>query len=125
MNENYLSAIVVDIYFHIHKNMGPGLFESVYEEIICLELELKGIKYERQKVIPIVWKGQKIEKAFRADIVVDNKLILEVKSIEQISNSHYKQVLTYLKLTKMKLGLLVNFNQAYIRNGIRRIVNGL
>jgi len=122
---NRLSGELVDICFHIHKDLGPGLFESVYEEIFCFELEQRGIPYHRQKPIPVHWKGKKLNLGFMADVVVEDQIIFELKSIEQLAPVHNKQVLTYLKLTDLKLGLLVNFNEALIKDGIRRVVNGL
>lgn len=105
--------------------MGPGLFESVYEEVLCHELGKEGLLFERQKSIPVVWEGIKLDQGFRADIIIDKKLILEIKSVEKIAKVHHKQLLTYLKLTNIKLGLLINFNESLIKNGIQRVVNNL
>lgn len=125
MNENEIAKIVVDICYQIHKELGPGLFESVYEEILYFELVKYGFSVERQKAIPVIWRTKKMNLGFRADLIVNSKLIIEIKSVEFINPIHPKQLLTYLKLTKMKLGLLINFNEAYIKDGIKRIVNGL
>jgi GxxExxY protein len=125
MNENELSKIIVNASFEIHSEIGSGLFESVYEEILCYELNDKGLFIERQKPIPIYWNGIKMEKAFVADIIVDDAVIIEIKSIEKLGNIHFKQLLNYLKLTEMKLGLLINFNEEYLKNGIKRIVNNI
>ncbi|MGQ8337711.1 GxxExxY protein [Sunxiuqinia sp. A32] len=125
MTENEISKIVVDAAFRIHQQLGPGLFESVYEEILNLELADKGMKVEKQKPIPVVWKGQKLDHGFRADLIINNKVIVEIKSIETLAPVHYKQLLTYLRLSDCKLGLLVNFNEALIKNGIHRVVNNL
>jgi len=125
MNENQLSVIVVNLCYEIHVSLGPGLLESVYEEILCYELNGNGLKIERQKGIPVLWKGKNMGLGFRSDIIVEKKLILEVKSIETIAPVHPKQLLTYLKLTGLKLGLLVNFNEKLIKDGINRIVNHL
>lgn len=125
MTENEIATIVVDACFRIHKELGAGLFESVYEEILCYELIQKEFLLERQKGIAVQWKGVNIDLGFRADIIVDDKVILELKSVETIAPVHKKQLLTYLKLTGLKLGLLVNFNEALIKNGITRIVNKL
>jgi GxxExxY protein len=125
MSENDLSKIIVNTCFTIHRGMGPGLFESVYEEILCYELKKAGLNIERQKGIPVYWDSLKMDIGFKADIIVERKVILELKSVEEISRIHQKQVLTYLRLTNMKLGLLVNFNEELIKNGIQRIVNGL
>jgi len=121
--ENELAKIVLDICFRIHKLYGPGLFESVYEEILCYELEKEGIEFERQKAIPLVHQSIKLEAGFRADVILENKLIVEIKSIETLADIHYKQVQTYLKLAELKLGLLVNFNVVYLKDGIKRIIN--
>jgi GxxExxY protein len=115
----------VNTAFQIHLKLGPGLFESVYEEIMYYELIKLGLLVERQKGIPVIWNEIKMELGFRADLIVENKVILELKSFETIAPVHPKQLLTYLKLTKIKLGLLINFNETLIRNGITRIVNNL
>jgi GxxExxY protein len=125
MRENDLSKIVVNTCFNIHKELGPGLFESVYEEILAYELGQKGIEFERQKPLPVFWKAKKMDIGFRADLIVERKLIVEIKSIEAIAPVHSKQLLTYLRLTDIKLGLLVNFNEALIKDGIKRIANNL
>ncbi len=105
--------------------MGPGLLESVYEEIMYYELTKKDLYVERQKVIPVIWNELKMEVGFRADLIVENKVIIEIKSVESIAPVHSKQLLTYLRLTGLKLGLLINFNDLLIKNGINRIVNNL
>jgi GxxExxY protein len=125
MDENQLSKIIVHKCYQIHVQLGPGLFESVYEEILSHELLAEGLIIKRQQAIPVVWKNQKMELGFRADLVVNNKVIIEIKSIEEIARVHQKQVLTYLRLTNIKLGLLINFNQELIKHGIQRIVNNL
>jgi GxxExxY protein len=125
MTENELSRIIVNVAFQIHSKMGPGLLESVYEEIMVYELAKAGHFVERQRVLPVYWDDVKMELGFRADIVVDNKVIVELKSIEEIAPRHPKVLLTYLKVTGMKLGLLINFNEALIKDGITRIVNNL
>lgn len=125
MTENEISRVIVDASYRIHVELGPGLFESVYEKILSYELMKKGLYISRQKTIPIVWEEIKMEHGFRADLIVENKVLIEIKSVESIAPVHQKQVLTYLKLTKLKLGLLINFNEAYIKNGITRIVNKL
>jgi GxxExxY protein len=125
MNENEISKILVDCCFKVHIELGPGLLESVYEEVLSYEIIKRGLKLERQKGIPVVYDQIKMELGFRADIIVENKVIIELKSIEAIAPVHAKQLLTYLKLTGLKLGLLVNFNEALIKDGIKRIVNNL
>jgi GxxExxY protein len=125
MNENEISKLVVNVAFQVHKKLGPGLLESVYEEILYFELTKLKLRVDRQKVIPVFWDELKMELAFRADLIVENKVIIEIKSVEAIAPVHPKQLLTYLKLTGCKLGLLINFNQPIIKTGITRIVNNL
>jgi GxxExxY protein len=125
MTENDIAAIVVDTCFRIHSELGPGLFESVYEEVLALELSRAGLAVERQKVIPVHWKDVMLEVGFRTDLILENKVIIEIKSVEALAPVHFKQILTYLKLTGLKLGLLVNFNEALIKDGIKRVVNRL
>lgn len=125
MTENELSKIIVHACFEIDRSLGPGLLESVYEEVLYYELNNKGLILERQKGIPVVYKEVKLELGFRADIIVEKKVVVEIKSIEAIAPVHQKQLLTYLRLMNIKLGLLVNFNEALIKNGIQRIVNNL
>jgi len=125
MTENELSKIIVDLSYKVHITLGPGLLESVYEEILFYELTRLGLKVDRQKAIPVFWEGNKMELGFRADIIVENKVIIEIKSVEAISPVHPKQLLTYLKITGLKLGLLINFNEVLIKNGITRLVNNL
>lgn len=125
MTENEISKIIVDACFRIHKKLGPGLFESVYERILQIELEKNGLVVERQKVVPVIWDDELIEQGFKADLIVNKKVIVELKSIEKLAAVHHKQLLTYLKLTGIKLGLLVNFKENLIKDGITRIVNNL
>ena len=125
LTENELSKIVVDVAYHLHYKLGPGLLESVYEEIMYHELRKKGLTVERQKSIPVKWDGILIDLGFRADLIIEGKIILELKSVEMLAPVHSKQLLTYLKVTGMKLGLLINFNESLIKDGIFRIVNGL
>lgn len=122
--ENDISGMVIDTCIKIHKLYGPGLFESVYEKIFCYEWEKTGIPFECQKAIPVVHEDIKLEIGFRADFIIDNRVLIELKSVEHIAEVHYKQVLTYLKLTNIKLGLLINFNEVLLKNGIHRIING-
>ena len=121
--ENELAKKVLDICFRIHKLYGPGLFESVYEEIFCFEWSKEKIFFERQKPIALVHETIKLDAGFRADVIIENKLLIELKSIESLADIHYKQVQTYLKLTNTKLGLLINFNVVYLKDGIKRIIN--
>ncbi len=125
MTENEISAIVVDVCYKIHVKLGPGLLESVYESILYHELTKRGLLVERQKQLPVLWDGIQLDVGFRSDLIVENKVILEIKSIAQVTDIHAKQVLTYLKITKMKLGLLINFNVPIIKLGIKRVVSNL
>jgi GxxExxY protein len=125
MKENEISREVVDACYKIHSQLGPGLYESVYENILFYELVKKGLKVQKEIPIDVMWDGLVFEQGFRADLIVEDKVLVELKSVEEISKKHYKQVLTYLKLTNLKLGLLINFNENLIKDGIRRIVNGL
>jgi GxxExxY protein len=125
MKENQLSKIIVDCCYKIHTSLGPGLLESVYEEILAYELHKNDLRIKRQQGIKVVYEDIQMDLGFRSDIIVENKVIIEIKSVETIAPVHQKQLLTYLKITGMKLGLLVNFNEALIKHGIQRIVNGL
>jgi len=123
--ENILAKIIIDICYEIHTTLGPGLLESVYEEILCYELRERGIPFERQKAVGVSWKTIKMELGFRADVIVDKTVIVELKSIEAISRAHPKIVLTYLKICQIKLGLLINFGAPILKEGITRLVNNL
>jgi GxxExxY protein len=125
MTENELARIVVDIAYKIHTRLGPGLLESVYEAIMLHELRKRGLSAEKQVAVPVVWEEVKLEIGFRADIIVEGKLILELKSCEAVEPVHKKQLLTYLRLTDCRLGLLINFNVPLIKDGISRVVNNL
>ncbi len=125
MTENELAKVIVNTCYDIHVELGPGLLESVYEEILYFELTSQGYKVERQKPIPVFWKEIKMDIGFRADLIVENKVVVELKSVELIAPVHPQKLLTYLRLTKLKLGLLINFNEALIKDGITRVVNGL
>ena len=123
MEINELTGSVIGAAIEVHKTLGPGLLESIYEECLCRELELREISYERQKEIPIEYKGSKLDCSYRIDILVANKLILEIKAREVIQGVHEAQLLTYLKLTGLKVGLLINFNVPVLKEGIKRIAN--
>lgn len=125
MTENEVATIALDIAFDIHRKYGPGLFESVYEEVFCYELNKTGISFKRQQGIPFIHEGMRLEVGYRADVIIDNKVILEIKSIEALADIHFKQVLTYLKLSGLKLALLINFNVVLLKYGIHRIANKL
>ena len=125
LTENEISKIILDIAFDIHINLGPGLFESVYEEILFYELTNYGLKIKRQKAIPVFFFFLIMDVGFKADLIVENKVIIEIKSIEALAPIHYKQLTTYLKITNLKLGLLINFNEYLLKDGIKRIANKL
>ncbi|MGG7438302.1 GxxExxY protein [Chryseobacterium arthrosphaerae] len=125
MTENELSKIVFETGLKIHKKLGAGLFEHVYEECMFYELTQSGFYVEKQKLIPIVYEGLTIENAFRLDIIIENKVILEIKAVDYINPTHKAQLLTYLKMTNCKLGMLLNFQSDVFKNGVTRIVNNL
>ena len=125
MTENDIATLALDICFKIHRQYGPGLFESVYEEIFCYEWTKTEIPFKRQQGVPLVHEEIKMDIGFRADVILDDKVILEFKSVDALADIHFKQVLTYLKLANLKLGLLVNFNVVLLKNGIKRIANNL
>ena len=111
--------------YQIHTKLGPGLLESVYEIVLAHELKHRGLHVERQVSVPVVWEGISFDEGFRADVVVEGKVIVELKSLEKMQRVHGKQLLTHLRLSGMRLGLLVNFGEEYIKDGIKRVVNGL
>ena len=123
--ENEIGASVIDSAVSIHRELGPGLLETVYEIALAYELRQCGLSVHRQIAIPIEYRGMRFDEGFRADLVVEGKVILELKCVENISNAHKKQLLTYLRLTEMKLGYLLNFGAVLMKNGITRTVNGL
>jgi GxxExxY protein len=125
MNENELSSIVIGEAIKVHQGLGPGLLESVYEECLSYRLIKAGLLVEKQKPVPLVFEEVKLECGFRCDILVQGKLIIEVKAVEGLNDIHLAQVLTYLKLTNTKLGLLMNFNVLKLKDGIKRVVNNL
>jgi GxxExxY protein len=125
MNENDVAKHIVDVAFHLHSDYGPGLLESVYEAIMAHELNKRGLLVTRQQPIPVVHDGVRMGVGFRADLIVEKKVVVEIKSVEAVSPVHKKQLLTYLRLTDKRLGLLINFNVELIKHGISRVVNRL
>jgi len=125
MTENEIAKQIVDAAFKIHTTFGPGLLESVYETIMAYELQKRGLRVRRQQAIPVVYENVRMDIGFRADLIVEDKVVVEIKSVEAIAPVHKKQLLTYLRLTDKRLGLLINFNVELIKNGITRVVNGL
>ena len=125
MTENDLAKVIVDAAFKVHATLGPGLLESVYETVLVHELAARGLRVQRQVPIAIEYEGMRFDEAFRADLLVEDLLIVELKSIEAVRPVHKKQLLTYLRLSHRKLGVLINFGAPLIRDGITRVVNGL
>ena len=124
-SENELAAIVVNEAYNLHKKLGPGLLESVYEACLVQLLKSKVELIQRQKPIPVIFEGIKLPVGFRCDLIIDKKLIIELKAVEFLHDLHFTTLLTYLKLTNIKLGLILNFNTELMKDGIRRVVNGL
>ena len=125
MTENEVATQIVDVAFKIHTTFGPGLLESVYETIMAYELQKRGLRVVRQQAIPVVYESVRMDLGFRADLIIESKVVIEIKSVEAIAPVHKKQLLTYLRLTDKRLGLRINFNVELIKNGITRVVNGL
>ncbi len=125
MTENEIGTVIVDAALSVHRELGPGLLESVYEVILAFELGQRGLAVQRQVPISIHYKQMTFDEAFRADLVVEDKVVIELKSVEQVSQAHKKQLLTYLRLTGCKLGFLLNFGEALMKRGITRTVNGI
>jgi GxxExxY protein len=123
--ENDISREIVDAALHIHQELGPGLLETVYETILARELTLRDLHVVRQQPIPIIYDNVRFDEGFRADLIVEEKIIIELKSVEQIAPVHKKQLLTYLRLSDKRLGLLINFGEALVKDGIHRVVNHL
>ena len=125
MTENEIATIIVDAAYKIHTRLGPGLLESVYEATLAYELAKRGLQLRRQQAMPVFYESVQMDVGFRADLIVEGKVIVEIKSIDAIAPVHRKQLLTYLRLTDKKLGLLINFNLELIKDGITRVVNNL
>lgn len=125
MRHNELSAIVIDTALDIHRRLGPGLLESVYQEVLLFELRKRGLRVEKEVPIPVIWADVKLDVGFRADLIVEGLLILELKSVEAVAPVHKKILLTYLRLADKRLGLLINFGMELLKDDISRVVNGL
>jgi GxxExxY protein len=125
MTENEIARLIVDSAYKVHTSLGPGLLESVYEAVLCYELRKRGLTVTRQVAVLLIYEGLQLEQAFYADLVVEDVVMVELKSVEKVAPVHKKQLLTYLRLADKKLGLLINFGEALIKNGISRVVNGL
>jgi len=124
MTENEIARQILDAAFVVHTKLGPGLLESVYEVVLAYELQKRGLTTERQKPMPIMYDNIRFDEAFRPDLVVNGKVIAELKSVEALLPVHAKQLLTQLRLSGLKLGLLINFGEAHLKNGIKRVING-
>jgi GxxExxY protein len=124
MTENEIAKIVFEKGLKVHKTLGPGLLESSYEECLFYELGKSGLNVEKQKALPLIYEEVKLEVGYRIDLMVENKLVVELKAVEALTDLHLAQILTYLKLSNCKLGLLINFNSVLFKDGVRRIING-
>ncbi len=122
--DSLLSGVVIGAANEVHRHLGPGLLESAYEACLCRELELQGLSVARQVPLPVIYKGLTLDCGYRLDLVVNDELIVELKTVEKVLEIHKAQLLTYLKLTGKRLGLLINFNVPYLRDGVHRIING-
>ncbi len=125
MLENEISSQVIGAAIEVHKHLGPGLLESSYEACLLYELKKQGLEVKSQVMLPILYKGVQLDAGYRLDILVESRLILEIKSVEKLEGIHTAQLLTYLRLTKLKLGLLINFNSVKLIDGVKRVVNNL
>ncbi|MCL2709338.1 MAG: GxxExxY protein [Planctomycetaceae bacterium] len=125
MTENELSSIVINAGLKVHKTLGPGLLESAYEECLYYELQKSGVLINKQKALPLVYEGVKLDAGYRIDLLIENKLIVEIKAVDALNDLHLAQVLTYLRISGCRLGLLINFNTVLLKDGIRRVVNKL
>ena len=124
MDENFISGQIVDAAIKVHKALGPGLLESVYEEVLEYELIQRGFTVERQKLLPVIYEGKVMESGFRTDLIVNGKVLIELKSIEKLTNLIFKVTQNYLRLSNIKIGLLINFNEVLLKDGLHRIING-
>jgi GxxExxY protein len=124
MTENEISKIVFECALKVHRNLGPGLLESAYEECLFYELKKANLFVEKQKGMPLIYEDVKLDIGYRIDIIVENKFIVEIKSVEDLNDVHLAQIITYLKLSNCKLGLLINFNVNLLKNGVKRVING-
>lgn len=124
MNENDISKLIFDAGLKVHKALGPGLLESAYEECLYYELLKTGLFVEKQKPMPLIYEEVKLEVGYRIDLLVEGKVVIEVKSVDALNEVHLAQILTYLKLSNCKLGLLINFNTLLLKNGVKRVING-
>ncbi|ASK30973.1 GxxExxY protein [Chryseobacterium sp. T16E-39] len=124
VSENEISRIVYESGYLVHKSLGPGLLESAYEECIFYELKKHGLFIEKQKPMPLIYDEIKLDVGYRLDFLIENKFVLEIKSVESLHDIHLAQILTYLRLSNCKLGMLMNFNSLHFKNGVKRVING-
>lgn len=124
MNENELAKIVFSLGLKVHKALGPGLLESAYEECLFYEIKKASLKVDKQKALPLIYEEVRLDTGYRIDLIIENKLIIETKSVEALNDLHFAQILTYLKLSACKLGLLINFNSVLFKDGVKRVING-
>lgn len=125
MTENEIAKIVFEAGLKVHRNLGPGLLENAYEQCLFYELVKTGVFIEKQKALPLIYETVKLDAGFRVDFIIENRLIVEIKSVDALADIHLAQVLTYLRLSKCKLGLLINFNVLLFKDGVKRVINGL
>ena len=125
MHENELAKIIFEAGLLVHKALGPGLLENAYEECLYYELYCRGLKVEKQKPLPLIYREIKLDAGYRIDLFVENKLVIEIKSVDALNDLHLAQILTYLRLSNTKLGLLINFNTILFKNGVKRVANGM
>ena len=124
MTENEIASIVFESALKVHKRLGPGLLESAYEECMFYELKKKNLKVEKQKALPLIYDEVRLDVGYRLDLIIEEKFIVEIKSVESLNDIHLAQILTYLRLSNCKLGLLINFNVILLKNGVKRVING-
>jgi len=123
MTENEISTIIIGIAIEIHRALGPGLLENAYQECLFYKIKQRGLFVEKEKAMPLIFEEVKLDCGYRVDLLVENKFVVEIKSVESLTTSHLAQTLTYLRMGKYKLGLLINFNETLLKNGIRRVIN--
>ncbi len=123
MDENEISKLIIGAAIKVHRETGPGLLESAYEKCLCLELKKSNLRIENQKIIDLIYNGENLGSSYKADIIVEDRVLIEIKSVEQIASVHVAQTYTYLKILNLKLGILINFNTAMLKDGIKRVVN--
>jgi GxxExxY protein len=124
MKENEITDHIIGCAIRVHRNLGPGLLESVYVNCLILEFKRMGLEFEREKAVPIFYEGEKLDCGFRLDLLVEDRIIVEAKAIEALEDIHVSQLLTYLRLSDRKIGLLINFNERLLKEGIKRVKNG-